>query len=236
VTTHHGAMPLNSRVTVDYGDRGFRQPRVYFSYPRKCTSRIKWALRYVFPVLLVAWIIPMVLITLGMIFGMMFATIPMLLINPVGTIAGFNWFAPMVMCDAFVFFFYMLLGVVPILASFGVAYNYERFAKTFPLYMACHMTAYQIEIRKVSGKVYTLPLFKNIFLDYEATGDFGEQLRKIVIREMPGIKRPGHKKWRNDVLWFARFEFKRKPRNRSEERRVGKECKPECRSRWSPYH
>jgi hypothetical protein len=25
-------------------------------------------------------------------------------------------------------------------------------------------------------------------------------------------------------------------RGRSEERRVGKECKPECRSRWSPYH
>jgi hypothetical protein len=24
--------------------------------------------------------------------------------------------------------------------------------------------------------------------------------------------------------------------HRSEERRVGKECKPECRSRWSPYH
>jgi hypothetical protein len=23
---------------------------------------------------------------------------------------------------------------------------------------------------------------------------------------------------------------------RSEERRVGKECKAECRSRWSPYH
>ena len=24
--------------------------------------------------------------------------------------------------------------------------------------------------------------------------------------------------------------------NRSEERRVGKECIPPCRSRWSPYH
>ena len=24
--------------------------------------------------------------------------------------------------------------------------------------------------------------------------------------------------------------------NRSEERRVGKECSDECRSRWSPYH
>src|SRR3546814_2171755 len=29
--------------------------------------------------------------------------------------------------------------------------------------------------------------------------------------------------------WFADFE-------RSEERRVGKECVSTCRSRWSPYH
>ena len=28
-----------------------------------------------------------------------------------------------------------------------------------------------------------------------------------------------------DLLW-----------NRSEERRVGKECSEPCRSRWSPYH
>ena len=26
------------------------------------------------------------------------------------------------------------------------------------------------------------------------------------------------------------------PRERSEERRVGKECSQQCRSRWSPYH
>ena len=26
------------------------------------------------------------------------------------------------------------------------------------------------------------------------------------------------------------------PQNRSEERRVGKECVQPCRSRWSPYH
>src|SRR3546814_8719871 len=29
---------------------------------------------------------------------------------------------------------------------------------------------------------------------------------------------------------------RRSPRNRSEERRVGKECVSTCRSRWSPYH
>ena len=28
----------------------------------------------------------------------------------------------------------------------------------------------------------------------------------------------------------------RSSRARSEERRVGKECKSQCRSRWSPYH
>src|SRR3546814_7291750 len=28
----------------------------------------------------------------------------------------------------------------------------------------------------------------------------------------------------------------RRPRRRSEERRVGKECVSTCRSRWSPYH
>ena len=27
-----------------------------------------------------------------------------------------------------------------------------------------------------------------------------------------------------------------KPQGRSEERRVGKECRIGCRSRWSPYH
>ena len=33
----------------------------------------------------------------------------------------------------------------------------------------------------------------------------------------------------------ARLKLK-KHRNRSEERRVGKECRTVCRSRWSPYH
>src|SRR3546814_1109743 len=37
---------------------------------------------------------------------------------------------------------------------------------------------------------------------------------------------------------FARslLNFSREDRNRSEERRVGKECVSTCRSRWSPYH
>src|SRR3546814_18899330 len=34
----------------------------------------------------------------------------------------------------------------------------------------------------------------------------------------------------------AVVDHPRKPRPRSEERRVGKECVSTCRSRWSPYH
>ena len=34
----------------------------------------------------------------------------------------------------------------------------------------------------------------------------------------------------------AVLTYKDVPRVRSEERRVGKECRMPCRSRWSPYH
>ena len=35
---------------------------------------------------------------------------------------------------------------------------------------------------------------------------------------------------------FAMLEMKNREVDRSEERRVGKECLRLCRSRWSPYH
>ena len=45
--------------------------------------------------------------------------------------------------------------------------------------------------------------------------------------ELPVDPKPG---WR-----FSRLR-PRRPGRRSEERRVGKECLTQCRSRWSPYH
>src|SRR3546814_11384545 len=35
---------------------------------------------------------------------------------------------------------------------------------------------------------------------------------------------------------IPRFEYGKDDQQRSEERRVGKECVSTCRSRWSPYH
>src|SRR3546814_14281402 len=38
------------------------------------------------------------------------------------------------------------------------------------------------------------------------------------------------------ILDVGRFVIRRVCADRSEERRVGKECVSTCRSRWSPYH
>ena len=46
---------------------------------------------------------------------------------------------------------------------------------------------------------------------------------------------PEHIQSANAVLW-ATGRQRWRPSNRSEERRVGKECVTTCRSRWSPYH
>ena len=40
----------------------------------------------------------------------------------------------------------------------------------------------------------------------------------------------------NRAAWHLWALAESNPRERSEERRVGKECIPPCRSRWSPYH
>ena len=45
---------------------------------------------------------------------------------------------------------------------------------------------------------------------------------KVSFADKAGISRPTLDKLMNGT--------------RSEERRVGKECMPQCRSRWSPYH
>jgi hypothetical protein len=69
-----------------------------------------------------------------------------------------------------------------------------------------------------------------------------EEAEVAVVRErFTSEERPGHR-LRRGLTWWKYARFLRGlcrafgHTTRSEERRVGKECKPECRSRWSPYH
>ena len=86
-------------------------------------------------------------------------------------------------------------------------------------------------------KLFLHPVIINAFVFYQNNKrikheNWGDDINYYFLREI--IKSP--------VVLFNRtsLAFRLKLRNylviRSEERRVGKECRIGCRSRWSPYH
>ena len=62
-------------------------------------------------------------------------------------------------------------------------------------------------------------------------GDTQEDVAKVM-----GVTRRGYQKWENGESQIKPEKARQLADYRSEERRVGKECKCRCRSRWSPYH
>lgn len=70
-----------------------------------------------------------------------------------------------------------------------------------------------------ANKIVELPLFKNIYLDYNVKGEFSKYLKKVEIREHPfykGVFKKGKlkkKKGNNYMLWYARFYFSEIPKN-----------------------
>lgn len=69
------------------------------------------------------------------------------------------------------------------------------------------------------SKVIELPLFKNIYLDYNATEDFSKYLQRVEIREheFDYVQRSRSKKIKNKkkniYLWNAKFYFSQSPKN-----------------------
>jgi hypothetical protein len=72
-------------------------------------------------------------------------------------------------------------------------------------------------------KVIEIPLFKNVFLDYDTKGDFSKYLQRVEIREHPFSmltkksvfgrrQKQKYKKKKNVFLWKARFIFKELPK------------------------
>jgi Na+-transporting methylmalonyl-CoA/oxaloacetate decarboxylase gamma subunit len=76
-----------------------------------------------------------------------------------------------------------------------------------------------------ANNIIEIPLFKNMYMDYEATGDFAEHLQKISIIEhpffrhvkkgLPFRKRKNIIKKPNVYLWKCIVEFKDKPKDGS---------------------
>ena len=69
-----------------------------------------------------------------------------------------------------------------------------------------------------------------------ALNDMGEYVRSASSTiEAPVIRRLTEK-YGDQFRTQGAKKSSKKPADRSEERRVGKECWHVCRSRWSPYH
>src|SRR3546814_9224720 len=96
-------------------------------------------------------------------------------------------------------------------------------------------TAYEMRISDWSSDVCSSDL---LAADPARLGQPGRRPRRHpqerTRHQLPGDEVPGCAMGHEDGLW-REPEARLRP-ERSEERRVGKECVSTCRSRWSPYH
>ena len=64
-----------------------------------------------------------------------------------------------------------------------------------------------------------------------------EEIPVLTVRDLKALEAADHGRAFIAVLVVRKLQAKTANNgNRSEERRVGKECTSWCRSRWSPYH
>src|SRR3546814_8983816 len=92
-------------------------------------------------------------------------------------------------------------------------------------------TAYEMRISDWSSDVCS----SDLALTYETPDGFHQRLDlrfQLRVLKLPvGIRRRGDRRLRG-----GGHGQESQNEQRSEERRVGKECVSTCRSRWSPYH
>ncbi len=119
-------------------------------------------------------------------------------------------------CIALTFFIWII--VTPTILALIFSKN-EKLLKMMP------EINYKLALRKptlaefkpedVMGNKCEIPLFRNIGLDYQATGDFNKYLTKVKINEHGFNDLIKGKKKLNPYLWKAMFYFKQAPKTGS---------------------
>jgi hypothetical protein len=189
------SVPFNARITVDYVSGS-----VKFDYPNKDMSN--WRKYYIITSCLYS---PMFLI--GVV-----PTIALLLI--ILTFIRFFIYPSLNLPTTFL---YVLLS--PFIMSLVIINDYNKYSATLPklpaLVKKLSGDYYVADISTMNGTILEIPSFRNILLDYEASGDFSRFLDKVEIREHPvRVVRGGRSKV-NDVWWKAVFTFSQQPMNGS---------------------
>lgn len=117
---------------------------------------------------------------------------------------------------------WLMCNGVPWLALLFASLNKERLADMIPK-MNYKLSLFTKSLKQkvvttsdlVENK-YIIPLFHNIYLDWESTGDFGRYLKKVEVLSIPNDfewkDRKTKKPRPNEYLFRAVFYFKQRPR------------------------
>ena len=221
-------LPANARILVDYRAK----EKVKFSYPIEWTYW-KAVRKRALPIVMSF----IALIFLHFAIYISIVVIPYFLIylylNPITYYVQSHWvtydFSYILSFVGFIAGIELLIILcIPSIITIYLALNKERLGKWIPL-----LGYWNTKLRgRIKEKIFTsediienkviIPIFSNIFLRYECTGDFDKFLDKIEILEIPfSYKKFGMflpflrkiKREKNDLEFRAVFYFSQKPVN-----------------------
>lgn len=224
-------IPANSRVIIDYK----KDEKVRFSYPLEYTYE-QAVKKFVGPTTYSWWMaINLLLFFYTMFAGMIIIFILFLFLqlkNPVlvERIVFMTNNTKTLVPDIWIPFFILYFFLPPYLIKKYLVHDKERLSRWFPVlgYQASKM------LTGTKGMVFTtndiinnraiIPIFSNVFLEYNALEDFGKYLDKVEILEIPFfyIKNKSlwpwnkkNKKVKNEYVFRAVFFFSQTPKTGS---------------------
>ncbi len=208
VKRHYGGDPYNSRVDIEYVGG---KPKVAFTFPNKRLQVRGSMLRYIQSFFYI-------IILIFLMYMLPFFSF----VSSLGDKANIEYISFI----RTIFLLIVMLYFMPYIIFFP--FRKSLWDKVFPKFMAFRARFFEGQKEMVfttktlegDGFVARVPLFSNILLDYEATGDFSDKLHKIKVEEykFSYFKKQNKKKKKkpqkiNEWLWWAEFYFSRKPKN-----------------------
>ena len=201
-------LPVNARITVDY-----TKPNnpVKFEYPLKHQNIKKWILKFIFPSIILVWCYVLFVVLLG-IAGYEILTS----LDSLGKIPNTPEISVVLseLLKGLIIASSALLGILlpSLLISFYIGYNYEKFKYWFPKFQAfmahSNRNFHTFLVDELKEPLFEIPLFRNVMLTYEVSGDFSKYLQRVEIREHDFQYKGEKTQW----LWKAKFIFSEIPK------------------------
>ena len=209
------SLPINARITVDYTKPN--NADVKFEYPLKERNIRKWALTFIFPVVLITWVF---IVCFGVLIGFVGYAVYIILTNLDKIFSAELPETAFLLSELLVALSQFTLACVaafapPLLISFYIGYHYDKFKYWFPKFQAfvvrflpsSHFHTFVVD--ELKEPVFEIPLFKNVVLTYEASDDFSKYLQRVEIREHDFQYKGEKTQW----LWRAKFVFSEIPKS-----------------------